>query len=46
MKNIVIFTGGGSGGHVIPALTLIGNLKNSLEGSIHYVGSQKELKKN
>ncbi len=44
MKKIV-FTGGGSGGHVVPALTLIRelNLKNNHE--IHYVGGYNSIER-
>ena len=46
MKTI-IFTGGGSGGHVMPALTVIKKLNQNKEYSIHYVGginsSEREL---
>ncbi len=50
MKNIV-FTGGGSGGHVMPSLTLIDSiLKKSLDCRLFYIGSingiEKELLKN
>ena len=34
----IIFTGGGSGGHVVPALTLIKTLKKSADINIFYVG--------
>lgn len=38
----VIFTGGGSGGHVIPALTLINELKKH-KVKIAYIGSEKAI---
>lgn len=38
MKKRVIFTGGGSGGHVVPALTLISKLSDQYE--IVYIGSK------
>lgn len=37
-KRAVIFTGGGSGGHVVPALTLIEKLRE-LDTQIYYFGS-------
>lgn len=43
LKNI-IFTGGGSGGHVVPAITLIKSLdKNRYK--IHYIGGRKSIEK-
>lgn len=44
MKNkVLVFTGGGSGGHVIPALTLIEDLKKKSDIDIHYVGSANSI---
>lgn len=46
MKKIIIFTGGGSGGHVMPALSLISFLKTQNElGEIEllYIGSQNAI---
>jgi len=43
MKKKIIFTGGGSGGHVIPAMTLISRLKNNHD--IYYVGSRNGIEK-
>ncbi|MEI8347016.1 MAG: glycosyltransferase, partial [Pseudomonadota bacterium] len=44
-KNI-IFTGGGSGGHVMPAITLIQELKKDSSNHLFYIGGkgiEKEL---
>lgn len=43
LKNI-IFTGGGSGGHVVPALTLIKSLDRS-RYNIHYIGGRNSIEK-
>lgn len=46
-KTRVFFTGGGSGGHVVPSLTLIGELrKNSPEVEIRYIGSYEGIESN
>lgn len=46
MKKKIIFTGGGSGGHVIPAITLINSLQETLEeSSIGYIGSHTGIEK-
>ena len=38
-KKVIVFTGGGSGGHVIPAITLIKNLRSDFPSvSIRYIG--------
>jgi len=44
MKKIV-FTGGGSGGHVVPALTLIRELEGFKEFEIHYVGGYNSIER-
>jgi UDP-N-acetylglucosamine--N-acetylmuramyl-(pentapeptide) pyrophosphoryl-undecaprenol N-acetylglucosamine transferase len=46
-KKTLIFSGGGSGGHVIPALTLIAEIKKkySEQFTILYIGSEKEIEK-
>jgi UDP-N-acetylglucosamine--N-acetylmuramyl-(pentapeptide) pyrophosphoryl-undecaprenol N-acetylglucosamine transferase len=38
MKNIVVFTGGGSAGHVTPNLAVISGLKD-MDWEVHYIGS-------
>jgi UDP-N-acetylglucosamine--N-acetylmuramyl-(pentapeptide) pyrophosphoryl-undecaprenol N-acetylglucosamine transferase len=46
MKSCVVFTGGGSGGHVMPALTLIEYLKEQQPLlSIHYLGSYRGIER-
>ena len=43
----IIFTGGGSGGHVVPALTLINAINESNLGiNIFYVGGIKSVERN
>ena len=38
-KKVVVFTGGGSGGHVIPAITLIKNLRSDFPSvSVRFIG--------
>ncbi len=47
MKNI-IFTGGGSGGHVVPALTLIDKLKSTesmKDLKIYYIGGRDSIER-
>ena len=44
MKTL-IFTGGGSGGHVMPALTVIKKLNQNKEYSIHYVGGINSIER-
>ena len=45
MKTI-IFTGGGSGGHVVPAITLIRHLQDNLpEIKIEYIGGKSGIEK-
>lgn len=43
-KSYVFFTGGGSGGHVMPALTLITSLKKTA-CEIHYIGGYNSIER-
>lgn len=43
-KTTLFFTGGGSGGHVMPALTLIQSLKNQ-PCEVHYIGGHDSIEK-
>ncbi len=45
MKNI-IFTGGGSGGHVMPAITLIKELIKENDLNISYIGGRDSIERN
>ncbi|PIK14763.1 UDP-N-acetylglucosamine--N-acetylmuramyl-(pentapeptide) pyrophosphoryl-undecaprenol N-acetylglucosamine transferase [Halobacteriovorax sp. JY17] len=45
MKKI-IFTGGGSGGHVMPAITLLKELINDENYSIYYIGGRNSIERN
>lgn len=42
-KKILIFTGGGSGGHVMPALTIIKKINQHKHYEIHYIGGIKSI---
>jgi UDP-N-acetylglucosamine--N-acetylmuramyl-(pentapeptide) pyrophosphoryl-undecaprenol N-acetylglucosamine transferase len=44
-KRTIIFTGGGSGGHVMPAITLIDSLKNNKNYQLKYIGSYNGIEK-
>ena len=44
MRNIV-FTGGGSGGHVMPAITLIKKLKCDSKWKISYIGGRNSIER-
>lgn len=44
MKNL-IFTGGGSGGHVLPALTIIKNINLNKKYKIHYIGGRNSIER-
>ena len=37
-KKTLIFTGGGSGGHVMPALTIIKKINEDARYDVHYIG--------
>ena len=41
----IFFTGGGSGGHVVPALTLIGAIRKSSDINIYYVGGIRSVER-
>lgn len=45
MKQNIIFSGGGSGGHLMTALTLIDELKKSNNYNLHYIGSGHDIEK-
>lgn len=45
MKKTVVFTGGGSGGHVIPAITLIKEIQQLEEWSVGYIGGRSGIEK-
>ena len=44
-KNKLIFTGGGSGGHVMPALTIIKNINVNDVYDVHYVGGINSIER-
>ncbi len=45
MKKNIIFVGGGSGGHVMPALTLINKLKTNHSFTLYYIGGKKGIER-
>jgi UDP-N-acetylglucosamine--N-acetylmuramyl-(pentapeptide) pyrophosphoryl-undecaprenol N-acetylglucosamine transferase len=45
MKKYIIFSGGGSGGHVMPAVTLIQDLLKDSQYEIHYIGGKKGIER-
>jgi UDP-N-acetylglucosamine--N-acetylmuramyl-(pentapeptide) pyrophosphoryl-undecaprenol N-acetylglucosamine transferase len=45
MKRNLIFTGGGSGGHVMPALTIIKKINQYNEFEIHYIGGIQSIER-
>ncbi len=44
-KKTLIFTGGGSGGHVMPALTIIKKINEGKAYDIHYVGGIESIER-
>ncbi len=44
-KNNIVFVGGGSGGHVMPAITLIKKLKEDDSFSISYIGGRAGIER-
>lgn len=45
MKKSLIFTGGGSGGHVMPALTIIKKINQNNDYDVHYVGGISSIER-
>ena len=45
MKNNLVFVGGGSGGHVMPAITLIKKLKEDDSFLISYIGGRSGIER-
>ena len=45
MSKTIIFTGGGSGGHVMPALTIIKKINQNKEFNIHYIGGISSIER-
>ena len=45
MERNIIFSGGGSGGHVLPAVTLISELKKDPQNKIYYIGGEKGIER-
>ena len=45
-KKVIIFTGGGSGGHVIPGITLIKDIQKKYpDYTIKYIGGRRGIEK-
>ena len=45
MSKTLIFTGGGSGGHVMPALTILKKININKEFDIHYIGGISSIER-
>lgn len=45
MGERIVFTGGGSAGHVTPNIAIINELKKTQDFEIHYIGSKKGIEK-
>lgn len=45
MSESIVFTGGGTGGHVFPALAVAGELKSLWQGRIIWIGSNKGIER-
>ncbi len=45
MSKNLLFTGGGSGGHVMPALTIIKKINTNKEYNVHYIGGIKSIER-
>ena len=44
-KKTLVFTGGGSGGHVMPALTILKSVNQNSEYDVHYVGGISSIER-
>ena len=45
MPKTLIFTGGGSGGHVMPALTILKKINSENEYDVHYIGGINSIER-
>ena len=45
MRKTLIFTGGGSGGHVMPALTVLKKVNANQEFDVHYIGGINSIER-